>query len=89
MMIGEMDYGSIFEDRAEDSKDPGIQVWYVAVTYIQFALFLIVMAILIMNLLVSLFHSIISLLHNGGTVETHPPCLWAPIISLPNFAFIY
>ena len=52
MMIGEMDYGNMFDDR-EGSTDRNVQVWYEIVTYMQFALFLIVMAILIMNLLVS------------------------------------
>ncbi|XP_064629244.1 transient receptor potential cation channel subfamily A member 1 homolog [Lineus longissimus] len=53
MMVGEMDYGNMFDDRASEQQR-GVMIWYEAVTYVQFALFLVVMAILVMNLLVGL-----------------------------------
>ena len=52
MMIGEMDYGNVFDQRVEDTSR-SVQIWYDDVTYVQFALFLVVMTIIIMNLLVS------------------------------------
>lgn len=48
MMIGEFDYGSIFDASPDDV------VLYKEAAYILFVLFFVIMAILIMNLLVGL-----------------------------------
>lgn len=63
MMIGELDFGSIFH--AENSDEPGSIVHYEGVTYALFVTFLILVTIIITNLLVSknynkkkIFHSL-------------------------------
>jgi hypothetical protein len=61
MMIGEMDYGTVFDDREGDT-DRSAQIWYVVVTYIQFAVFVVFMTILVMNLLVSILSLIITII---------------------------
>ncbi|XP_064621630.1 transient receptor potential cation channel subfamily A member 1 homolog [Lineus longissimus] len=56
MMIGEMEYDGIFHRRDEDDTmwRRDAQIWYGAMTYILFTLFLVVMAVLVMNLLTGL-----------------------------------
>ncbi|XP_077977720.1 transient receptor potential cation channel subfamily A member 1 homolog [Glandiceps talaboti] len=60
MMTGEFDYDEIFHattylDEIERNEDVFAEmIWYEALTYIMFAIFLVIAAILIMNLLVGL-----------------------------------
>ena len=52
MMIGEFDYGSLFE---KDGEEPPL---FEASTYVLFVFFLILMAIIVMNLLVRLVFNV-------------------------------
>ena len=53
MMIGEMDFTDMFHGNQGDSSH-GAQVYFEATTYAIYAIFLIVIALIVMNLLVRL-----------------------------------
>ena len=52
MMIGEMDYGDIFHANGE-SADKGVQLYFEESTYALYIIFLVLIALIVMNLLVS------------------------------------
>ena len=54
MMIGEMDFTDIFHGDQDDGAGVEDQVFYEETTYAIFVAFLILMAIILMNLLVSI-----------------------------------
>ncbi|XP_064627857.1 transient receptor potential cation channel subfamily A member 1 homolog [Lineus longissimus] len=70
MMIGELDYGDIFNAQEEALNDRSVKLWYEVATLIQFFLFLIFMSILIMNLLVGLAVDNISAVQGEAQMET-------------------